>query len=78
VQFAIQLWPLRQNGRQPFGPSQWRALASWASIPQRISSIGTASILRDRVVTLGGVERFLVALAAVSTFGVFIVELATR
>jgi hypothetical protein len=36
---------------------------------------GKQVVLRDRVVTLGGFERFLVALAAVGTFGMFIVEL---
>jgi hypothetical protein len=36
---------------------------------------GKQVVLRDRVVTLGGVERFLVALAAVGTVGMFIVEL---
>jgi hypothetical protein len=36
---------------------------------------GREIVLRDRVVTLGGLERFLIALAAVGTFGMFIVEL---
>jgi hypothetical protein len=36
---------------------------------------GREIVLRDRVVTLGGFERFLIALAAVGTFGMFIVEL---
>jgi hypothetical protein len=36
---------------------------------------GKQVVLRDRVVTLGGFERFLVALAAVGTVGMFIVEL---
>jgi len=36
---------------------------------------GKQVVLRDRVVTLGGFERVLVALAAIGTFGAFIVEL---
>jgi hypothetical protein len=36
---------------------------------------GREIVLRDRVVTLGALERFLIALAAVGTFGMFIVEL---
>jgi hypothetical protein len=36
---------------------------------------GKQVVLRDRIVTLGGFERFLVALAAIGTIGAFIVEL---
>jgi hypothetical protein len=36
---------------------------------------GKQVVLRDRVVTLGGFERFLVALTAVGTVGMFIVLL---
>jgi hypothetical protein len=36
---------------------------------------GKQVALRDHVVTLGGFERVLVALAAIGTFGAFIVEL---